>query len=180
MTVFQKMNSTVQGTWNDLYEANDPPNQQNLWDFDSELDPRIINDHNNVVFSYFERCMSTEDIKLQMNDGVSIIQTPSNLFDRHITTIPITPYKSISFAQFRERNHTMTTVFDDPKQFYCYSKIDLILSKPVVDCYKIVPQRDSKKLLPFDMGKRWAIFERKSGGTYHFNWRKWFQVPRVN
>ena len=48
MTVFQKMNSTVQGTWNDLYEANDPPNQQNLWDFDSELDPRIINDHNNV------------------------------------------------------------------------------------------------------------------------------------
>ena len=43
MTVFQKMNSTVQGTWNDLYEANDPPNQQNLWDFEFELDPRIIN-----------------------------------------------------------------------------------------------------------------------------------------
>ena len=175
MTVFQKMNSTLQGTWNQLNDSFN--HQQNFWDVESQVDPRIITDHYNVVFSYFERRMSNEDIKLQMNDSVSIIRTPPSLFDRHITTIPISPYKAINLAQYRERCNTMTTVFGDPKHFYFYSEIDLILSKVVVDCYNIVPRKDSDSLYASDMGKRWAIFEKKSGSTYHFNWRKWNQVP---
>ena len=174
----------MNSTWNDLNDLNDPLYQQNnpvnFWDFESDLDPRIITQHTNLAFLYFQRHISNEELKVLMNEGVRVIQTPSSLFDRHITSIPISEWKAIDLAQSRQRYHTVTTVFEDPQLFYFYSKIDLILSKPIVDCYKIMPTKESEKLFPIFMGKRWAIFEKKSGSTFHFDWKKWSQLPAVN
>ena len=162
------------------------------WHFQMEPDPFILQSHLQLVKYYYGfEADAADKIEREMKE-VSVIETPRQLFQRHLTTNPIDIFKALDLAKLRIDSGAtdITTIFGDPFRFYDYKTIDLIVAEKPTDCYSVVPRTDpdlksdSKSYFKPDggdlnaihLGEKWAIFERKSGNVLHFNAQKWAEI----
>ena len=190
----------MESIWSDFHEES---NTFQLlggfdWRFQMEPDPFILQSHLQVVKYYFGfEANETGKIEREMKE-ISVIETPRQLFERHLTTSPIDLIKTLDLAKLRIDSGAteITTIFEDPFRFYDYRTLDLIVAEKPTDCYSVVlqnqmdldPKSDPKAgskvnaetdggdLNPIYLGEIWAIFERKSGNVLHFNAQKWAQI----
>ena len=101
-----------------------------------------------------------------------VIPTPDLLYEKHIK-IELTAEKAIllSLSRFAnpefqpEQNPKKNTVFEDPKKFFFYEKLDLLISREPVRVFQVV-QHENRDPVALFLGYKWAVF--KGGPSYHF------------
>ena len=163
--------------WSNLHNENnnlDKTDEDPLsWDFQIDPDPRILSQHLNVIKAYFEIGTPID------YESLKLIFTPQKLFEKHITSKPTSYWKAINLAVLRERFNNPTTCFENPGIFYKYPNLGIIISKIPVKCHKVNMRKSGIGFKTSFLGLRWAIFEIIGGNSFHFDWKKWSNVPEI-
>ena len=165
--------------WSNLHNENnnlDKTDEDPLsWEFQMDPDSRILSQHLIVIKAYFE--IGTP-IPIDY-ESLKLIFTPRELFEKHITSKPTSYWKAINLAVLRERFTNPTTCFENPGIFYKYPNLGIIISKIPVKCHKVNMRKSGIGFKTSFLGLRWAIFEIIGGNSFHFDWKKWSNVPEI-
>ena len=170
----------VDSIWSDqafVKESSNPNESEEFhFIFVNDLDPSVLALHQQVIQFYFEAT------QIRKTKCPKVIQPPPELFERHLTSKPISYWKAMDLAKHRENLEQMDypTVhcFETPGTFYKYPNLKLLISNAPVRCHSVHCRFRSDLSACFE-GLRWAVFEIKGQNLFHFDLKKWSRVPAV-
>ena len=147
--------------------------------YKTKIDPEtyILINHHRVIATLFNMEPDVLDPKplqflLSLMERKDIIETPQELYDKHLIRSPICATKALDLS-FNTRSDSdfpnlpiYNTTFEDPKMFYHYPDINVIISPLPVKSFQ-VSTKDVEQPKAWSVGRKWAIFSDES--TYHLH-----------
>ena len=165
-TVYRLIKTSVRKTQNNKGDMKKP---------DPEV--YILIDHHRVIASLYDIQLDLRDPKpvdalIPLMDRYEVISTPQELYDKHLIRNPISASKALDLSLHKRLNDYVdfpilpfyNTTFEDPKEFYYYPDINMIISPKPVKTFQVCT-KDLDQPRAWNRGLKWAVF---SGTTYHF------------